>query len=158
MRGTLLCAITNGEESEDALALGAELSERLRLRLVLGHAFERGRGTYRVAALDDGEVVTTSADRQGAERRLEGLAEQHGVSERAERRIAVGDPVTCLARIAAEEAADVIVVGARARGWRRRLESPLADELERETPVPVLIAPPATRARNGDAASNGSHR
>ena len=102
--------------------------------------------------------VTASADRQGAERRLDGLAEQHGVSERAERRVAVGDPVTCLAQIAAEEAADVIVVGARARGWRRRLESPLADDLERETPVPVLIAPPATRPRHGDAASNGTHR
>ena len=47
-----------------------------------------------------------------------------------------------LGQIAAEEAADVIVVGARARGWRRRLDSSLAAELETETPVPVVIAPP----------------
>ena len=38
----------------------------------------------------------------------------------------------------------MIVVGARARGWRKRLESPLADQLESETPVPVVIAPPRT--------------
>jgi nucleotide-binding universal stress UspA family protein len=50
-----------------------------------------------------------------------------------------------LGQIAAEEAADVIVVGAPVRGWRKRLESRLADELGAETPVPVVIAPPRTR-------------
>jgi hypothetical protein len=36
MSGTLVCAVTEDEnESADALALGAELSERLGLRLVL---------------------------------------------------------------------------------------------------------------------------
>ena len=40
MRGTLVCAVTDGEESEDALALGVELSERLGLRLVLAHVVE----------------------------------------------------------------------------------------------------------------------
>jgi hypothetical protein len=38
------------------------------------------------------------------------------------------------------------VVGARTRGrLRRGLESRLAGELESETPVPVLIAPPRRR-------------
>jgi nucleotide-binding universal stress UspA family protein len=51
-----------------------------------------------------------------------------------------------LGQIAAEEAADLIVVGARRRGrLRRGLGSRLARELETETPVPVLIAPPRSR-------------
>ena len=139
MGGTLVCAVTEGEESADALALGAELSRRLRLRLVLAHA---------VAGIDGdggGESVTMKANRQGAERRLARLADEHGVDNLAERRIGVGEPAASLAQIAAEEAADVIVVGARARGWRKRLESRLAGDLETATPVPVLIAPPRSR-------------
>jgi nucleotide-binding universal stress UspA family protein len=145
MRGTLVCAVTDGEESADALALGAELSERLSLRLVLAHAVDGIDGIDGIGGGDGGESVTMKANRQGAERRLARLADEHGVAERAERRVAVGEPAALLGRIAAEEAADVIVVGARARGWRKRLESSLAGELETETPVPVLIAPPRTR-------------
>lgn len=145
MRGTLVCALTDGEESADALELGAALSERLGLRLVLAHAVDGLDGAGRNG---DDESVTVKAGRQGAERRLARLAEEHGVAERAERRVAVGEPAGLVGRIAAEEAADVIVVGARARGWRRRLESRLADELESETPVPVVIAPPRGRRRS----------
>ena len=50
-----------------------------------------------------------------------------------------------LAQIAAEEAADVILVGARARRrLRRGFESRLANRLETATQVPVVIAPPRT--------------
>jgi nucleotide-binding universal stress UspA family protein len=74
-------------------------------------------------------------------------------------RVAVGDAPSLLAQVAAEEAADVIVVGARPRGpLRRGLESRLADELETETPVPVLIAPPRTRHPRRPAASPGGRR
>lgn len=143
MQGTVVCAVTDGEESADALELGAALSERLGLRLVLAHTVAG------VPVADGGdESVTMKAGREGAERRLARLAQEHGVVERAERRVAVGEPAGLLGQIAAEEAADVIVVGARARGWRRRLESPLADELGSETPVPVLIAPPRGRRRS----------
>ena len=114
MRGTVVCAVTDGEESAEALALGAELSERLGLRLILAHAVEG------IDEIDGGESVTMRADRQGAERRLARLADEHGVADRAEKRIAVGEPAALPGQIAAEEAADMIVVGARARGWRRR--------------------------------------
>ena len=98
----------------------------------------------------DDESVAMKANRQGAERRLARLADEHGVAGRAEKRVARrASRAALLGQIAAEEAADVIVVGARARGWRRRLERGLAGELETETPVPVLIAPPRTRRRRG---------
>ena len=153
MRGTLVCAVTDGAESAQAVALGAELSERLGLRLVLAHAVD---GLDRAAVGD--ESVTMKADREGAERRLTRLADDHRVAHRAERRVGVGEPAALLGQIAAEEAADVIVVGARARGWGKRLESRLADELGAETPVPVLIAPPRRSRKRGDAVESGRRR
>jgi nucleotide-binding universal stress UspA family protein len=155
MRGTLVCAVTEDEEAADALALGAELSERLGLRLILAHAVD---GIGAVGAGAEDESVATRASRQGAERRLARLAAEHGVADRAEQRVAVGDSAALLGRIAAEEAADVIVVGAPARGWRKRLDSKLAADLETETPVPVLIAPPRTRSPRTGAPLNGRRR
>jgi nucleotide-binding universal stress UspA family protein len=74
------------------------------------------------------------------------------VADRAERRVAVGEPAARIGQIAAEEAADMIVIAARPRGWRKRLESSLADALESETPAPVLIAPPRSRRKRLDSA------
>jgi nucleotide-binding universal stress UspA family protein len=86
-------------------------------------------------------------------------AAEHEVPDRAERRVAVGHAPSLLGQIAAEEAADLIVVGARSRGrLRRGLESRLADELESETPVPVLIAPPRLRQERKTMAMDGDRR
>ena len=144
MHGTLICAVTDGAANEDAVAQAAEISERLGLRLVLAHV---GDGIAAFGNGDD-ESVTMKGDRTAAERRLEELAREHALDESAEQRVALGDPAALLGQIASEEAADVIVVGARTRGWGRRgLESRLAQQLETETPVPVLIAPPRKRRR-----------
>ena len=150
MQGTLVCAVTDGAENGDAVAQAVVLSERLGLRLVLAHVVDGipavGNG--------DGESITMKGDRKAAERLLEELARDHDLEQSAERRVAVGERATLLGQIASEEAADVIVVGSRSRGWGRRgLESRLAHELETETPVPVLIAPPRTRQ-----AANGTRR
>ena len=156
MAGTLVCAVTDADESDDVVALGAELSERLGLRLVLAHAVD---GIAAVGTHDGNESVTMKHSRQGAERRLRQLAEQHGVADIAERRIGIGEPAALFGQIAAEEAADVIVVGGRSRGWwRRSLESTLADQLETETPVPVVLAPPRIRRPRKEPAVNGGRR
>jgi nucleotide-binding universal stress UspA family protein len=154
MHGTMVCALTDSAENGDTVAQASEISERLGLRLVLAHVVEG------IAALGEGdESMTMKADRVAAERQLAELARDHGLEERAERRIAVGDPATLVGQIASEEAADLIVVGARTRGWRRRgLESTLAHELETETPVPVLVAPPRARRAGSQAAANGGRR
>ena len=164
MRGTLLCGMTEADDGRDVLELGVELSERLGLRLVLAHVTEgiptiAGGGSDGEGDQDKNESVTMKANREGATRRLAQLAHEYGVASSAERRVAVGDPATLLAQIAAEEAADAILVGGRSRGWRRRgFESRLADTLEAETPLPVLIAAPRTRLRLAEAAANGSRR
>jgi nucleotide-binding universal stress UspA family protein len=126
VRGTIVCGVVDTDEGRDAIAVAVELCARLDLRLVLAHVTE-GVGTTGTPA--------------GADL-LARLAADHGVGDTAERREAFGDAAAQLGRIAAEEAADLILVGARARGrLRGRLESTLATELETETVIPVLIAP-----------------
>lgn len=154
MHGTLVCAVMDGAENDDAVARAVAVSERLGLRLVLAHVVDG------IAALGHGdESVTIRGDRQTAERELAQLAQDHQVEDTAERRVAVGDPAALLGQIASEEAADVIVIGTRTRSWgRRSLDSRLAEELETETPVPVLIAPPRARRTLGRAPANGGWR
>jgi nucleotide-binding universal stress UspA family protein len=150
MRGTLVCGITDNDDGRTALETAVGLSERLGLRLVLAYARE---GIGPVAADADGaESVSMKANREGAARLLAQLASEYGVAESAERRSGTGDAAAVIGQVAAEEAADLIVVGARTRGrLRRGLESRLAEQLGSETPVPVVMAPP--RSRGGRAAA-----
>ena len=155
MRGTIVCGVTDSDDGHAALELGVKLSRRLGLRLVLAHVAEG------FAPLDgdgeDNESVTMKGNRRGGELFLTRLAREHGVGETAECRVAVGEPALLVGQIAAEEAADVIVVGSRARRWPGRgIESRLAERLESETPVPILIAPPANGRRRKAAVANAA--
>ena len=142
MRGTILCLVDDSAHGRAALKAAADLSERLKLRLVLAHVADVVEGA------GDGNAVRTRRQ-EGAARLVAQLAAEHGLSDRAEHRSAVGDPAALLGQIAAEEAADLIVVGAPAGGrLRRSPESRLAEHLESATTVPVLFVP----ARGGQAA------
>ena len=155
VRGTIVCGVTDSDEGHAALELGVELSQRLGLRLVLAHVAE-GLAPLDGAG-DDNESVTMKGNRRGGELLLARLAREHGVGETAECRVAVGEPALLVGQIAAEEAADVIVVGSRARRWPGRgLQSRLAEGLESETPVPILIAPPANGRRRRAAAASAA--
>jgi len=157
MRGTIICGVDDSDEGRGAVALGVELSQRLGLRLVLAHV---AQGFYSHDAAEDGsESVAMKGDRVQAERLLVRLAEEYGITETAERRSGVGDRAALLGQIAAEEAADVILVGSRVRGWRGRgLKSSLAEELKAATPVPILIAPPSSRRRGRAGAGDLARR
>ena len=140
MRGTIVCSVSDSEEGRSALGTAVDLSRRLGLRLVLAHV-ARGIGA-------------DTTDQEGATRVLARIAAEHGVAD-AERREAVGDEAAFLGLIAAEEAADMILIGARPGGLLRRgVESRLADQLQAETPVPVLLVPPRAR---GAARSEAAH-
>jgi nucleotide-binding universal stress UspA family protein len=153
VRGTIVCGVSDSDAGHAALELGVELSQRLGLRLVLAHVAE---GLALIDGSDDDhESATTNANRRGGELFLERLAREYGVDETAECRVAVGEPAFLVGRIAAEEAADLIVVGSRARRWPARgLESRLAERLESETPVPILIVPPANGRRRRAAGAS----
>jgi nucleotide-binding universal stress UspA family protein len=89
-----------------------------------------------------GDAVTTRR-REGTALLVARLAAALGLSDRTEHRSAVGDPATVLGQIAAEEAAELIVVGAPAgRRLRRSAETRIADHLESATTVPVLFVRP----------------
>jgi nucleotide-binding universal stress UspA family protein len=136
MRGTIVCGVTDTHEGRQALATAVEVSERLGLRLVLAHDAED------IGALDghvDGdEGVTMKGDREGAARLLARLAAEYDLAERADCRVAVGDAGSLLGQTAAEEAADLIVVGPRARGRLRRASAsapPAEDDGHRRSPA-----------------------
>ena len=137
MQGTILCLVDDNPHGRAALRAAADLGDRLRLRLVLAHVAD---GVDGVGA--KGDAVTTRR-REGAALLVARLAAELGLSDRTERRSAVGDPATVLGQIAAEEAADLIVVGAPAgRRLRRSAETRIADHLESATTVPVLFVRP----------------
>ena len=146
MRGTLVCGVSDYEDGRQALETAVELSDRLGLRLVLAHV-SNGIGSLG-GDLDGTESVSMKANREGAARLLDRLATEYGVVDRAERRSGTGDAAVVIGQIAAEEAADLIVIGAKKRGvLGRAVKSRLAEQLGSETPVPILIAPPRRRAR-----------
>jgi nucleotide-binding universal stress UspA family protein len=138
MTGTIVCGVTVSDEGRAAAQLAGALSGRLQLRLVLAHVVD-----VPVAA---GESLTARQGISGAERALAELVEDIGGD--AEARVVVGPRAERLAQVAAEEGADLIVLGSRKGGLLGgRLRCRLAQELEAATPAPVLIAPPQTRRR-----------
>lgn len=130
MIGTIVCGVNDCQSARDALQLAAALSERLRVRLVVAH-------------VASGESIDQ------AERLVSRLILEAAPAVRPEPRVAAGDPAARLAQIAAEEGADLIVVGSGGDGrLRLRSGSTLASELESATSCPVVIAPPQTRRRS----------
>lgn len=125
MHGTIICGVTETPDARAAAQVAAALATRLDLRLVLVHVATGARPARSLAAF---------------------------ASEwpRAELRVVPGNRVDALARVAADEGADAIVLGSRPSGPRgRMLRCRLARDLEAVQGVPVLIAPPATHARSG---------
>jgi nucleotide-binding universal stress UspA family protein len=91
--------------------------------------------------------LTARQRRTGGEQILNAVARETGT--RPETRVVLGDRAEGLAQVAAEEGADLIVLGSRSTGiGGHKLRCTLAGELEAETPVPVVIAPPSTRKRS----------
>lgn len=137
--GTVVCGVTENPDGRGAAELARALGARLGLRLVLVHVVDGvPAGTH--------ESLSARQRQAGAERTLEQIA--HGMDERAEKRVMVGDRADALARVAAEEGADLIVIGSRPAGLgNRKLRCTLARELEAATPIPVVVAPPTTRER-----------
>lgn len=142
MTGTIVCGVTDSDEGRGAAQLAGALAERLDVRLVYAHALD---GVPRGAE----ESLTARQRLGGAERALISIAEENAPAGGVELRIDFGERAQFLAQIAAEEGADLVVLGSRASGLRgRALRCTLARELEAATPAPVLVAPPQTRRRS----------
>jgi nucleotide-binding universal stress UspA family protein len=138
--GTIVCGVTETPDGRSAADLARALMARLGLRLVLVHVLDGvPPGTQ--------ESMSARQRQAGAERILGEIARDIGHG--TERRVMVGRRAEALARVAAEEGADLIVIGSRPAGLAsRKLRCTLARELESATPVPVVVAPPTTRKRS----------
>lgn len=133
--GTIVCAVDDSPEAQEALRAAVRLSDDSGLRLLVVHVEER---------------AGTGSNHRGSEQRgrqlLERLLASQGLNGRADRRVEVGERANELARVAAEEAASVIVVGSRSRHWwRRRRTSRLTAELAATAACPVVVVPPTQR-------------
>jgi nucleotide-binding universal stress UspA family protein len=132
---TVLCAVDRSPASLEVALMGRRLQEELGVRVVLAHVAEEAgpRG--------DGGPGFGLLERARGHRMLERVAREAGLPE-ADRRVEAGERSRLLARVAAEEGARLILVGAR-RGRLRGLRSALAGRLALETTCPVLVVPPA---------------
>jgi nucleotide-binding universal stress UspA family protein len=140
MGGTIICGVSETPDGREAAELARALGARLGLRLVLVHVID---GVPPGA--DDS--LSTRQRQSGAEKMLTEVAREIGNG--TEKRVLLGDRAEALARVAAEEGADLVVVGSRFAGLgSRKLRSNLVRELEAVTPVPVAVVPPATRRRS----------
>jgi nucleotide-binding universal stress UspA family protein len=127
MGGTVVCGITETLAGRGAAELAHALGARLGLRVVLVHVVEEGGPNSRQL--------------------LDEIAFEF--REGTETRILLGNPADALAEVAADEGADLIVIGSHPAGFgSRRLRCALARELEAATHIPVVMAPPATRKRS----------
>lgn len=140
MGGTVVCGVAGAEDGRSSAELACALVARLGLRLVLVHVVDG-------VPLGTEESLTARQRQHGAEQILGLIAREIGIG--AETRVVIGDRAEGLAQVAAEEGADLIVIGSRTAGLgNRKLRCTLAQDLEAATPVPVVLAPPATRKRS----------
>ncbi len=148
MDGPVICGIENDGDL-DCIYLGSRLAEALGEELLLAHAVAQPaavptpmlphgpfppQAEMRQALLDQGTDV------------LNEVASRTGVPETAGR-LLVGEPADALARVAEEEEAGLLVVGARRRGpLRRALVGSVSARLVSVSPCPVAVLPrdPAT--------------
>lgn len=145
MAGTIVCDVTDAAEGRSAAGFANALGARLGLRLVLASVLDAMDAAVRDSV--------SGRQRQGA---VDALARELGGD--VETRIAAGDRAEALARVAAEEGADLVVVGSRAVGFGgRNLRCTVVRDLEAATPVPVLVAPPSTRRRSARRLALAAH-
>ena len=134
--GTIVCALDDSPEAEEALRAAVRLSGDAGLRLVAVHVEERA----------DARSNGGAAAEQRGRQLLDRLLAAHGLNGRVDKRVEVGERANELARVAAEEAASVILVGSRRRHWwRGRRTSKLTADLAATAPCPVVVVPPARR-------------
>ncbi|WP_236826854.1 MULTISPECIES: universal stress protein [unclassified Blastococcus] len=129
---TLVAGVDGSPESDRALRDAVRLFDAAGSRVVL------------VMAVDPDVVEFRDETERDRCRAL--LAERAGwfTAPRPVIEIVSGRPASALLDVAVEERADVVVVGRRGRGLSHRVLGSVAEHVTRHSPVPVLLAGPAT--------------
>ena len=137
---TIVVGVDGSEDSERAVAWAADKGVALDARVVAVHAvgmLEHQRGDPSGAHLLPALHVWT--------RDLEQLP-----PDRVERRLIPGDPVDALATVAAEEQADMVVVGTRGIGAAGTIGSTSLQLAERSLGALVIVPRSAWARPSGD--------
>jgi nucleotide-binding universal stress UspA family protein len=134
MNGTIVCAVNDSESAHAAARVAVDLGERFGARVVLVSV---AQGLVRPG----GSNALTAGQTRADARRLLERAVGNDPAGRVEHRVEVGEPADALAEIAAEEAAALIVVGARPGVLRKTVRSSFARELASLAPCPVMVVP-----------------
>src|SRR6185503_17816946 len=115
-RGTVVCGVSETPAGRGAAELAGALGARLGLRVVLVHVVDGvPPGTQ--------ESLTARQQQARAERALDEIARDIG--DGTEKRIMLGSHAEALAKVAAEEGADLVVIGSPP-ATRKRTEQRLA--------------------------------
>jgi nucleotide-binding universal stress UspA family protein len=139
--GPVMLATDLGPESESAADFARRVAQSTRRPLTVAHV---------VSSYDDGGAFIPAATLQQfynqlgleRERDLEGWANAQGLGD-APRAVGIGDPVTRLIGMAAQESAALIVVGSRRLSTVERVFSAsVGTDLARHASCPVAIVPP----------------
>jgi nucleotide-binding universal stress UspA family protein len=155
MSRLLICGVDDSGGSREAVRVAAGLAATLEAELLVVHvgSVPVVPGTSRVPG---GPAELTALAREDAERLLERVARESGVLD-ARRRVALGAAVDVLSGIAADEQADLLVVGSRGQGHlRAALLGSVSAGLCRSAPCPVVVVPPSVAQRElgpGEAAA-----
>ncbi|GEM_PF-1665348 len=152
---TVLCAVDFSPASDRAAAYAYALCRCLDAKLVLVHVVhsvvDYSDALAQSVAASTGHALgsprTLAAVWSGAAKeRLKTMGEPLGASE-DQRRVVVGPLVSSILETAAEVEADMIVVGARGRGFVDRfLLGSTAERVVRVAPVPVTVVPDRRKA------------
>jgi nucleotide-binding universal stress UspA family protein len=148
MKTAIVCGVDGSDGSRAALAVAADLADRLDARLVLVHAVHEALPSYDgVAAIGIGAgarpapAATLQQQEQAAGQLLARMAADTGV-EPVWRRVVTGQPAERLAAVAEEEGAELIVVGSRGRGpLTAALLGSVSTSLIGAARCPVVVVP-----------------
>jgi nucleotide-binding universal stress UspA family protein len=134
--GTLVCGIEDSPEAAEALRVAGRLSHDAGLRLVVVHVAD---------ATWPGAGSRMDAQQRGRQLVDRVLAKQP-LGRAVDTRVEVGPPAQELARVAAEEAATLILVGSPSHHcWPHRLQGKVTAELAATADCPVAVVPAARR-------------
>lgn len=132
---SVLAAIDGSDEARAALARAVSVLGDRMGRLTLVHVAS-------VDAADDAVLMEREANEA---RQWMAAARQALGGHTATECVVAGPPAPTLARIAAEDGDDLLVVGSRGRGMSPRLLGSVVQALAGSSPVPVLIGGAQTR-------------
>ncbi|MCE7082670.1 universal stress protein [Streptomyces sp. ST2-7A] len=135
---TALVAVDGSAESRQAIADASRLLGSAESRIVLATVVDAESGKAKGDTDRARALLTECAGDLG------GNGGPAVVTE-----IGSGKPSAVLLQMAADENADIIVIGRRGKGLSRRLLGSVADEMVRRSPLPVLLATAPNTVRDG---------